>query len=358
MKLYIHIGTVKTGSSFMQSFLANNRDLLVKNKVHFPKAGIYEKNMIQGKISPGNAGGLNTYLVSQNWKNVEKWLLIRKNEAELNHCESMLLTNELLLFTFSEGDTLKRFKELIQKLGFQWENMLLIIRNPTPQALSFYQHRSKNGNMKPIEVWLKEEYTISESLKKFYNKIDEEAIELAQFPYQKQSQYLIDVMLNYWMGFNEKVEVKESKSVNKSLTLSELKLLSYVEKKDTFLAKKFYERMLNIPQELKSEDRYIKEMYLQKIDVYLSKENQLWSDCNKRMIKGEILIPKADENKSFDAEVMSFSEYQLEAFSELMTSPLHFSYWTASFAFKARKIIKSMLPKSLNKKIAELKSNV
>jgi hypothetical protein len=165
-------------------------------------------------------------------------------------------------------------------------------------------------------------------------------------------------MLNHWLGFNEKVAVVDARSVNKSLTLSELKLLSFVYEQDAFLAKKFYEKMLNTPQGFKSEDRYIKQMYYQKIDLFLSKEKELWQDCNNRMKIGEIQIPEANEYKAFETEALSFSERQLESISEVMALPLKISFRLSRLIYFVKKGIKRIFPKDLNKQIAKLRANV
>ena len=38
MELYLHIGTEKTGTTTIQSFLAANRDLLKRNRILYPRA--------------------------------------------------------------------------------------------------------------------------------------------------------------------------------------------------------------------------------------------------------------------------------------------------------------------------------
>ena len=62
MKLYLHIGTEKTASSFVQTTFARNRDWLSSLGVFYPKGGKRENDMMAGLISPGNAKDLTILL--------------------------------------------------------------------------------------------------------------------------------------------------------------------------------------------------------------------------------------------------------------------------------------------------------
>lgn len=55
MEIFIHIGHGKTGSSAIQSFLATNRNLLLKYGVDYPEHGSFSAAK-QAKISSGNGG--------------------------------------------------------------------------------------------------------------------------------------------------------------------------------------------------------------------------------------------------------------------------------------------------------------
>ncbi|MDZ7755183.1 hypothetical protein [Rhodohalobacter sp.] len=55
MKIYLHIGTEKTGSSHLQSIAGINRERLTNEGIWFPKAEKLEQQLLKGEISAGNA---------------------------------------------------------------------------------------------------------------------------------------------------------------------------------------------------------------------------------------------------------------------------------------------------------------
>lgn len=72
MEIFIHIGHGKTGSSAIQSFLAKNRDLLLKYGVNYPEHESFGK-ALENKISSGNGGLLLTNFKFK--ENEDKYLL-------------------------------------------------------------------------------------------------------------------------------------------------------------------------------------------------------------------------------------------------------------------------------------------
>ena len=354
MKLYLHIGTEKTGSSFIQSYLANNRKTLEKHQIHFPKAGIFESSMKNGKISPGNAGDLNEMLEKQEWKKISTWLGNLKNEALSIETNKILLSNELLIKSFSDNDILSGFLKILKELDIELGKMFLIIRNPTSQALSLYKHRSKNGVMQPIEKWLEEGYVLKNNLENFYINIDHNNVQMAQYPYKKDSHYLIDKLINHWLNLNQEVIIEKNTAVNQSLTLSELKFLSAIKSKDSFLAKRFYDQMLHLPSKMKSKDEFINHCYLQTIDAYLSNGQSLWLECNRRMTEGEILIPNKTIADAKTSEICSYSVDQLDMCSMIFMESSTAKFWMQKLVFETKNGIKRIFPESFLKAILKV----
>ena len=70
MKLYLHIGTEKTGSSHLQSLSAINSNVLQQNGIWFPFEGKSNKSLIKGEISAGNAQSLTNALNVVNLSNL------------------------------------------------------------------------------------------------------------------------------------------------------------------------------------------------------------------------------------------------------------------------------------------------
>lgn len=347
MKLFLHIGTEKTGSSFLQSYLANNRDLLLKHSIFFPHAGIQEKNMRSCKITPGNAFDLNRYLQHKDWKKTKEWLEKKYNDAEKMGCKAVLLSNEILSLTFAENDVLNNTIKLIKSIGFKLQPFLLIIREPVSQALSLYKHRSKEGLIIPINQWLNEKYILAKALIHFYKGIDENKILLAQYPYKKDSNYLVDVIINLWLGLNETIEVKY-KAVNPSLSLSELNLLCAIFKGDKILAKKYYDFMLDINPIDKANDFFLENNIKITINNYMIKYNMLWQEVNNRM--SVVTQPfyyefLENENNNYN---YSFSEKQIQTISQFIEYSSSLNYLLKRTLTQIKNIIILLIPDYFN----------
>jgi hypothetical protein len=351
MKLYLHIGSEKTGSSFLQSYLTKNRLMLKSHSLYFSDAGNHEADMLSGTISPGNASELNALLIQKSWLEVEHWMKNKYKAAKTNGCTKLLLSNEILIKTFSETDVLARFIEITKEQGFALQDLFLVIREPVDQALSLYKHRSKRGEMLPIADFLKHKYILADCLQNFYQNIKILKIGLKQYPYQKNSGYLVDVCINKWLNLSENVEIEHT-SVNPSLTLSELKLLSEIKKQDAFLVKPFYDYMIAIAINQKSEDIYLKNYYKYVITNYLIKYDKLWQRCNSYMTEGQIVKPEiTDKIQNQEFVGYSFSETQVSEISRYLNL-------NNNKSFRKEKLISSLkkfLPKSIIKLLIKIK---
>ncbi|WP_127844466.1 hypothetical protein [Psychroflexus aestuariivivens] len=359
MKLYIHIGTEKTGSSFLQSYLAKNRQMLAKHGVHFPEAGLREADMLSGKISPGNASELNTLLSQKSWAKVEQWLKMKYKATKNNNCNQLLLSNEILVKTFSGQTTLSNFIKVASDQGFELQPLLLIIRDPVGQALSLYKHRSKNGDMMPIHQWLREKYNLAHCIRNFYQNIEDLNVVLNQYAYQKNSKYLVDLCINKWMGLDEQITIEHT-SVNPSLTLSELKLMSQIKVQNAYLSNMFYKQMIEIPDEQKSDESNLKSFYKDVIAQHLVKYQNVWEMCNINMTNGQISIPKNFINKNFVNQTSveySFTEVQLTKVSELMSFASSKTFLKQKTNWQRKQKFKKLLPNQVVKAIVNFCKN-
>jgi len=347
MKLFLHIGTEKTGSSFLQSYLAKNRSLLLKHGIYFPKAGFNEANMLKGMISPGNADELDKCLAKKDWEQVKLWLASKYEEAKQNNCNAVLLSNEILVLRFAEKNTLNELMCIAKSLHFEVQNPLLIIREPVSQAMSLYKHRSKIGSMLPVEEWLNEKYILAECLVHFYENLKQSKVDLSQYPYQKDSAYLLEVCINKWLQLNEKIEVEHS-PVNPSLTLSELKILCELHPQNPYLAKKFYDFMIKLDTSQKSDDLLYKAFVKNHINNYMLNYNALWKTVHEHMscetnAYHYTLIPINELN-----ETASFSKEQIHAMGAFMNYGATSAFSKFQATKKIQRAIVKMTPKYLN----------
>jgi len=345
MKIYLHIGTEKTGSSFIQSYLANNRKMLLEHGIFFPTAGKREADMKAGRISPGNASKLNDFLDNAQWNSASMWLNQIKTEAENKNCDKVLLSNEILIKTFSKKNVLAEFIKLCNAIGLECQDLLLLIREPVSQALSLYKHRSKRGAMLPVKEWLKTQYILHDCLDSFYTILEKtSSLALKQYPYSKNSDYLIDVCINKWLNLNEDIRVKDQ-NVNPSLTLSELNVLSQIKKKDRFLALTFYNRMIKIDSREKADDKSYKENISFQINNHLAAYNDLWEKCQTYMsTQGEIYHYNEIECEDKE-QVIKFSKKQVQEFADLMVYSGRMNFFLLKLKFEIKSLISQFITK-------------
>jgi hypothetical protein len=331
MKLYLHIGTEKTGSSYIQTLLANNRSLLSDHHIFFPKAGRRESDMAEGRISPGNAQLLFEYLRDGLGDEALRFLKEKRAEAEKQSCKSVLLSNELLVSSFAIPNTLATFMELAQRAGFDLVTFLLVLRDPVEQALSLYRHRAKSGTAPEIEEWIKHGYTLPETLQSFFEHADEVGVELSVQKYDSGEGYLRN-LVQQWIGVQTGFS-DPKKRVNPSLSISELLLLKKVQETDTLGVRALYDRFLQMSREQKADEGRLRCYYESVVASHIVKYRKVWQMCNERleMVKN-LEIPGADiemAKVNLSDKVLIFSESQVEVITRFIKENrgLRYKFW-------------------------------
>lgn len=346
MKLYLHVGTEKTGSSFLQTYLARNRDLLKKHGICYSNAGVQEANMQRGIITPGNASDLEKHITNEDWNKVTKWMGQKKKEAKHQNCTTLLLSNEILMTRFSKPGILSKYIEVLESLDIHCNSIMLMIREPVGQALSLYKHRSKEGVLHPIGDWLNQKFILTDAIMNFYKQLETTELSLYQYPYKKDSQYLVEVCINQWLNLDEEIKVEHT-SVNPSLTLSELVLLCDIFKQDQILAKRYYDFMIKIDAKQKSDDNFYKAYIKNHINNFMVKYNKLWEDVNKRMSVETETWKYTSVETTEDHKISSFSDQQMQQIANFIVYAKSFKYYRYKIIKKIRNAIVKITPKSL-----------
>ena len=342
MKLFLHIGTEKTGSSYLQSLLAINRAQLESASIYFPKAGKREKDMRSGKISPGNGQDLYEGLSAQKYDVVKKILLEHFLTADKKDLEKVLISNELLVKTFAEEEVLTSFVHTARAIGYNKIKLLLIIRDPVDQALSLYKHRAKSGNVAPISEWIKNDYAYGNVLGSFFNIINKiNTIDTEYRKYSSGSGSLESILFKDWLEIETPVKVLDKK-VNPSLTLSELLMLRNLNLYNPDLVPLLYDKLLKIPKSLKAGESGLEGYYRSIISENLENYHEVWEECNKRLADGEYIeIPDSiEENAGSDINekyVMTFSNDQIAAINSFIMDCLSFKINLKLIKIKVRK---------------------
>jgi hypothetical protein len=331
MKLYLHIGTEKTASSFIQTSFARERKALLKEGFYYPTAGAREKDMLEGKISPGNASSLAKALSPLSASTVTALLRQWKREAEEQGVNQLILSNELLVGAFSKSSVFEQFKSCLDQEQIELTSVLIVIREPIGQALSLFKHRAKSGLIEPLPLWMEHKYEYLEVLNGFSSVLKEHASLIEVRAYTKDGDQLLKVFYQDWLGIQLPKNVK-SEEVNPSLTLSELAYLAQLRAKNRWLAEDFYTKMIALPIEEKSDDAYLKKWAKNEIALFLSKDVHTWELYNEYIPINERIQLDALRNvkKEKSDEIYSFSNQQLhhmvefnESQSKWLTKTVH-----------------------------------
>jgi capsular polysaccharide biosynthesis protein len=212
-KLFIHVGSHKTGSSFIQSCLAKNTAILESYDIKYPFFKTME-NAANGFISSGNGRLL-----------LEGKSILSEDSLD----KSLLFSGENLYLYLITPRHLKILSKLQQKFDIQEISILLFIRDPIEHASSFYQQEIKRGGATfSIEEYF-ESYDYPIKIEKFLTtaaKIKDVSVHV--FNYSVVKDKLITIV-EQWLGIPENsLSPPEINNVNRSLTFAELEFQRYL----------------------------------------------------------------------------------------------------------------------------------
>lgn len=310
MKLFLHIGVEKTGSSFIQHIFAQNRKQLLGRGIMFPRGGKRERDMLTGNISPGNARDLTRVLLKDDWTAVRAFIssCARMATTQVN---SILLSNENLVEPLSRPVVLDQFLAVCKEAGFDQVSMMLVLRDPVDHALSLYKHRAKDGRVADFEEWLLTDYHLPEYLKELLPSLRTKELNVVVRKYTANSRTLTEMFFNDWLGI-EFPERWADVTVNPSLTLSELEILRIVQAKVPRLTNDLYKVLLTIPKAEKSKDTLVQAFIESAANRHLAKCESTWHLCNQLLAPSEALsLPVKRGDDGTLSREFSFSRKQI-----------------------------------------------
>jgi hypothetical protein len=327
MKLYLHIGTEKTGSSHLQSMSAINRTILQQNGIWFPSEGKNDALLVKGEISAGNAQSLTDALHTNNLSACESFVAQRVEETIQKSCHSLFLSNELLLIALAKDNKLNQFVSMLKKMGISDVKFLLFLRDPVNHALSLYKHRAKNGNALDIEEWPKKHYVYGGALVSFLEQAQLEKINLETRKFSKEKGALEKILFKEWLNIQEDL-IPPPKIVNPSLSLSELILLKKVRQHQPYLVNVLYGNLIKINKKDKCENSSIEQYHKQSLSNQIVNYRRTWKICNQFLpVDEKIAIPQKSENQlSISDKNSSFSDQQMEAIAGIISDSLGFKF--------------------------------
>jgi hypothetical protein len=133
MKLVIHIGLHKTGTTTFQTFLHLNRKTLLEAGVFYPEMGEHESHWV-----------LPNQLVRDNWDYVEDFMRTNFKAAKENNTETVFISSEGFESFLFEGFRAEQLENLCFRIGFSSINWICVLRNQWDYFNSLYSELSKH----------------------------------------------------------------------------------------------------------------------------------------------------------------------------------------------------------------------
>ena len=225
--LYIHVGHMKTGSSWIQSCFRYNRDVLLKNGIEYVN-GNDAKVTDPCTITSGNFANL---------LSSEETFDDILNNCTLNSKSSLLFSSELIFFDLNSKVTEQFIVNIAKKYGFAKIEILLFIRNPISLAVSQWQQSIKRGgefntdisNIKEKELSLLTEdfFGVADILKYFEKNKD---VRITVINYSRNKNRLVEIVTSWLKLPSNSIAPPPFSRINRSMTISELKMQQILNK--------------------------------------------------------------------------------------------------------------------------------
>lgn len=203
----MHVGHGKTGSSFLQSTLANSVDILATHEIAYPLMPETAERARAGKITSGNlrpgSGHINR-LLRRGWDGPN---------------ERLLLSSEAYFLKMRSKGFLDRIRHLLPDADLQ---ILLFIRDPLDHAVSNYQQVVKrHGYVADFDQFLKE-YNIPRRVGQFVDWVRSLGVTVHMRNYSRISKDLKGAFEG-WLGMPQGSLVPPARQqINRSLNVPEM----------------------------------------------------------------------------------------------------------------------------------------
>tara|TARA_A200000159_G_scaffold52201_2_gene48148 strand:+ start:5163 stop:6095 length:933 start_codon:yes stop_codon:yes gene_type:complete len=290
-ELLLHVGQDKTGSSFIQSTLANSIEVLKQANICYP----INKKVMQaskGKISSGNAG----------------LLLNLADVVKLDNSDKYLFSSEKLFRTLFDDAHMNAIQNLKEALGITKIKVLLYIREPLEHFSSAYQQAIKRGGYTESVQEFVKLYAHTKKVCDFVTKCNNTPdVDLTVINYSDQKHKLINT-LEKWLAIESgKLIEPTMKRVNRSLSLGELEFQrvanEFFGKKASILADRLCETLPEIAAQQVVITEESQQLVLDKVKPYCDSINIVLQNIGQESSQYKCLKPKPQyEDNSYNFE--------------------------------------------------------
>ena len=243
VRLHLHVGHGKTGSSFLQSWLSINATTLQERMGllypdRCPISGRLDRRAQQSQFSMGNGYVLQPLLdPSCGFYRAKRW---RRRLFRQHGVDDQALKGVLFSYEPWARHLPSQLNHLLSKtelLGFEGLDLWLLVRDPLDHAVSVYgQMVKRHGFAGCLNEWL-EIYDFPKALLHFLKTIRscDGSLCLTVDHYGRNKRSLIE-LLKDWLSLSPDLDYSETRTVvNRSLTFQELCLVRYLNARDPAL---------------------------------------------------------------------------------------------------------------------------
>ena len=254
LRLQLHVGHGKTGSSYLQSWLAANAAVLLsQHQLLYPQVcpftRLRDRRAEQSQFSMGNGFVLNPVLEDGvNWRRQQRWWrrLCRQQSLQPQQLASLVFSHEP--WARQLPSQWPQLMQLVALMEVQDLDCWLLVRDPLDHALSVYgQMVKRHGFSGSVEDWLGI-YDFPDVLMRFLDAVEasSHAVCLRVDHYGSRRQELLQC-LKQWLVLPPDGDWKaiSEERVNRSLTVAELTLMRWLNARDPDLALRTGEHLIH-----------------------------------------------------------------------------------------------------------------
>lgn len=213
MKLVLHIGKNKVGSSTLQSFLCSHYNYLLTNNIFYPLHK-NPKNKFYGSV--GNALDLSFALKYKSWFYIKFLFDYYYRILSINKYNILMLSNESIFHNLLDEDVFNRFTYIIKSCGFTSCQILIFDKDNFNHSISCYNHRIGTTIFLPYDLWIEnnlyEGYTENIQFHSLENTFNNNFVTITKYHNTK------DVITDFLNIFSLKLPKLNIEQKNKSIT--------------------------------------------------------------------------------------------------------------------------------------------
>jgi hypothetical protein len=349
MNLKIHIGTNKTGSSFLQSTLLINKELLQKKGVFLPESR-WDEEMLVGRITPGNGHQLAVSLLGPDHLKLRAYLNKIFDKASNANCHTVLLSNEILVRLFADKHLLEILEKEANDAGFKRVHFLCFLRNFYEHALSLFKHRSKYGSFQDYDYWFETDY---ETLRVLKAAIETKNVSKSVWQFElyfKQSNKIINAVEG-WLGLEFDSLKHYPKVVNASLTLNQISWFAKLDTNNHISKLDLYKGLMSIKSK-SADNEYLVDCFYNAAEHYFQSQTERVNSV-KTIVSQDVFDflfnrPEIGTlNYSENADLLSSEEFSV---IQKILRKGKLTYWFQNSMHNSKKFLASYFKRSQKKK--------